>query len=604
MGACKRGLMIAFILVTFIVFPLFNVHSQSQNDYLKINKLLVCENVEDIGRYSLREGNVFYVGEKVYIYLEVEAYGHRVKDGYLYNLTFSLDIINPLGLIFQHANRSYYDVSEYSSIKSAWWVVVSLDYDSYPFAGQYKVIARVKDEVANETLLSETFFTLANGLTQTIRYNLTEYIKITNSDPREKSHITCLYLAIIPSLNPYQTVVEGPVFSLEPADVVVDGHGNTYALFRDLTVPAKGQVTIIVTYTVDVRAIKYLDSERFIKSQTTYPSDVLKYLKPSRGVESDSPELIAVANSLVENIKSIWDKVYAILRFVDERLVYDPTAPRNLSALEAYHLKRGVCEQYARLFTALCRASGIPARVVRGFGLLDVEPGVLHNVEPLHAWAQFYVCDYGWLPVETQNPNLFGLTPIGHIVFVWGEDPTKAGDREVTPTLYSFWYIGGEPKAYIGITYTTTFLQGNITLSKGRTSMKLYAPSKTIKGLEVIVKGSLEPALANIPVQAIIKSPSGRTLKFTVLTDALGRYRLSFLANETGTWIVKTSWGGNAFYYGSQAQVEVDVIGLGNQLTPFEDMLSNIEFLIFIGCLVACMCVALVVAVKYGMSKR
>jgi hypothetical protein len=57
--------------------------------------------------------------------------------------------------------------------------------------------------------------------------------------------------------------------------------------------------------------------------------------------------------------------------------------------------RSGVCEDYASLFTALCRASGIPARLVYGQGV-NLARG---SSEP-HAWAEFFLSSHGWIPVE------------------------------------------------------------------------------------------------------------------------------------------------------------------------------------------------------------
>jgi transglutaminase-like putative cysteine protease len=44
-------------------------------------------------------------------------------------------------------------------------------------------------------------------------------------------------------------------------------------------------------------------------------------------------------------------------------------------------------------FAALCRSLGIPARAIGGYQPL---PGV----EGTHFWAEFYVPEYGWVPVD------------------------------------------------------------------------------------------------------------------------------------------------------------------------------------------------------------
>ncbi len=57
----------------------------------------------------------------------------------------------------------------------------------------------------------------------------------------------------------------------------------------------------------------------------------------------------------------------------------------------------GDCGAQSMYFAALCRAVGIPARATGGYQLFPInEQG---NNE--HFWAQFYLPNYGWIPVDT-----------------------------------------------------------------------------------------------------------------------------------------------------------------------------------------------------------
>ena len=82
------------------------------------------------------------------------------------------------------------------------------------------------------------------------------------------------------------------------------------------------------------------------------------------------------------------------------------SASRNSGALSALYNGSGVCEDYAALFVALCRAEGIPARLVNGYtdprGRGDVWNVAYGETFPLtgfrHSWAEFYLEGLGWLP--------------------------------------------------------------------------------------------------------------------------------------------------------------------------------------------------------------
>ena len=83
-----------------------------------------------------------------------------------------------------------------------------------------------------------------------------------------------------------------------------------------------------------------------------------------------------------------------IYDFVNLHIKYD-TDPRfaNKGALSGFITGRGVCDEYATLFTALCRAAGIPSRVVEGYWLEDkVKENQWTDVsDKRHAWSEFYL---------------------------------------------------------------------------------------------------------------------------------------------------------------------------------------------------------------------
>jgi transglutaminase-like putative cysteine protease len=64
----------------------------------------------------------------------------------------------------------------------------------------------------------------------------------------------------------------------------------------------------------------------------------------------------------------------------------------------------GDCGAQSAYFSALCRAVGIPARTTGGWQLI---PGV----EGPHFWAEFYLPNYGWLPVDTSIAQIAQYLP-------------------------------------------------------------------------------------------------------------------------------------------------------------------------------------------------
>ena len=63
----------------------------------------------------------------------------------------------------------------------------------------------------------------------------------------------------------------------------------------------------------------------------------------------------------------------------------------------------GDCGSQSMFFSALCRSIGIPARTTGGFQLFGDQLGS-------HFWAEFYLPEYGWIPVDTSAGQIALLT--------------------------------------------------------------------------------------------------------------------------------------------------------------------------------------------------
>jgi|GEM_PF-6612525 hypothetical protein len=96
----------------------------------------------------------------------------------------------------------------------------------------------------------------------------------------------------------------------------------------------------------------------------------------------------------VRGEKGTLDHVRSLTRLVHRTLRYTlETVPE--SASQILQGGKGDCSEYTRLFVALCRAAGYPAREVVGVAYAgDSEPGMMY-----HAWGEVYVKDR-WLAVD------------------------------------------------------------------------------------------------------------------------------------------------------------------------------------------------------------
>ncbi|WP_161524758.1 transglutaminase domain-containing protein [Alteribacter lacisalsi] len=116
-------------------------------------------------------------------------------------------------------------------------------------------------------------------------------------------------------------------------------------------------------------------------------------LLPSRGIQSDHPDIIALAEEVTEGLtdereiaKAVYDWLtqniaYDVAKLRDDTFEYDDSALKTLETLE------GVCQDYAFLGVAMFRALGMEANYVSGYT----------NVR--HAWLDVMV-DGEWLEMD------------------------------------------------------------------------------------------------------------------------------------------------------------------------------------------------------------
>jgi transglutaminase-like putative cysteine protease len=93
--------------------------------------------------------------------------------------------------------------------------------------------------------------------------------------------------------------------------------------------------------------------------------------------------------------------LHTLMTQVNEHMSFDEDPTNSgTSAVEAFGLKRGVCQDYAHIFIACARSGGVPARFVSGHFLRS--DGVVNQAAG-HAWVEAYVPDLGWVGFDPAN---------------------------------------------------------------------------------------------------------------------------------------------------------------------------------------------------------
>jgi len=95
------------------------------------------------------------------------------------------------------------------------------------------------------------------------------------------------------------------------------------------------------------------------------------------------------------------DVLHTLLDELQNEITYD-TDPTHASttAIEAFSIKRGVCQDLTHIFIAAARHLGIPARYIGGY--MHRADGVVNQTAG-HAWAEAYIDDFGWVAFDPAN---------------------------------------------------------------------------------------------------------------------------------------------------------------------------------------------------------
>lgn len=155
--------------------------------------------------------------------------------------------------------------------------------------------------------------------------------------------------------------------------------------------------------------------ENLQEAETTYPNWIrARFLQLPANLPSRVKTLAA---QITADAQNPYDKASAIERYLRENYTYDQSVEEPPSGRDGvdyclFDSRRGYCSYFASSMAVLCRAVGIPARVVTGYtsGELDEETGVYMVRESnAHAWTEVFFPGYGWVEFEP-SPGLEALT--------------------------------------------------------------------------------------------------------------------------------------------------------------------------------------------------
>ena len=198
------------------------------------------------------------------------------------------------------------------------------------------------------------------------------------------SAFVALPLTIIP-----QQIVKNLQIYPDNLKISTDIDGNQWTHFEIARLEANE--SRMMSYSAEVEMSPLIIPKRISAVAKTNPYDkkfLEKYLRPEPHLESDHPDIVAMAAKIDTSDALAFAKKAA--KQVQKIVKYE-VQPDEYGAAFAIEKKKGDCTEFAALFVALCRAAGIPARTNAGFALAQKWER--------HATAEFLT--HGrWIPID------------------------------------------------------------------------------------------------------------------------------------------------------------------------------------------------------------
>lgn len=213
---------------------------------------------------------------------------------------------------------------------------------------------------------------------------------------------------------------------ISPAPVqlcdTVDVYGNTRSYFSLQS--AHESLTVVADSVVSTSALNPLQSEASLStSRAASPSweQVREQFRYRAGAAYDSASEFLFASPYVPRDdafvefarpsflpgRPLPEAARDLMERIHDTMTYESESTEvNTPALEALKQGKGVCQDFAHIMVACCRAMGLPARYVSGYLLTSPPPGRprLVGSDASHAWASVYCPGLGtWLDFDPTN---------------------------------------------------------------------------------------------------------------------------------------------------------------------------------------------------------
>ena len=160
------------------------------------------------------------------------------------------------------------------------------------------------------------------------------------------------------------------------------------------------KTTASTTKTNKTKASVSKTAKKTVSSGKSSISEALKkYLASTKNCQVKNKDIQNLAKTLTYNLKSDYEKGKKLFNWVRDNIQYKKYRNTLRGAVMTLKAKKGNCVDQSHLLIALSRASGIPARYVKG-GSCKFTSGYVSG----HIWTQMYI-NKKWVVADTTSPR-------------------------------------------------------------------------------------------------------------------------------------------------------------------------------------------------------
>ena len=205
-----------------------------------------------------------------------------------------------------------------------------------------------------------------------------------------------VWIPIVKNETPHHFVLIENITPSHPYGIFKnDSSNNTYIFWKIDRISHGGFLKVKIEYSILSFNVQYLINADIVGEYSKESWLYRNYTQSEELIESDDPIIVETAKSIAGDETNPHILALKIADFVSKNLVY-VAQDEERGAVWALEHGEGDCSEFSYLFTALCRACGIPARVKAGVAFHS-------NAEETsfgHMWAEYFLPNYGWIPID------------------------------------------------------------------------------------------------------------------------------------------------------------------------------------------------------------